>query len=223
MDHVSDGTTGKNNPLLAMFPNPFHKTAPIEDALVPKGCAVYNLKALMTHADDIGWIDKHAPYLKRFVPPHAANAGANSSTEPFFTISLFYGRAGWAMKFAGWELDRTPQMVNKARGVAAANRLNTAAHAIEAHDKAARPLAMQERTPETEPAREALAHALVPLIDEMYNATVAFFHHLHDEVGENPAKWEKDDLLKMGEQYWSLQGTVFEIHKRREDAAKAKP
>lgn len=223
MDHVSQGTDGKNNPLLSMMPNPFQDSAPVEDALIPKGCAVYNLKALITHADDIGWIDKNAPFLKRFVPAHTANGGKNSSTEPFHSITQMAKRAGWGKKFATWELDRKAEMVDQRRGVDRSNALMSASTALEAHEVTSRSLAVQERTPATEPGRIALANKLATLLDDFYNATTAFFQHLHAEMGESPSNWGRDDLIKMGDNYWSLQGTVFDIHKRRADKKKASP
>jgi len=215
MDHVSDGTEGKNNPLLSMMPNPFQKQAPITDVFIPKGCAVYDPKALLTHADDIGWIDKHAPMLKRFVPAHAKNDGPNSSTEPFFAISQAAARAEKGKGFALWELDRKAEMVDQPRGVRTATHLLTAANALLAHELSSRSLAVQERTPANEPQRVALANALIPMFEDFYNATTEFFQHLHAEMGENPAKWGKDDLIKMGNNYWELQTTVFDIHNRR--------
>ena len=215
MDHVSEGTEGKNNPLIAGMPNPFKDHAPILDALVPKGCAVYNPMALATHANDIGWIDKNAPWLKQYIPASKAPS-ANSSTEPFFTLSASAELARWGIKFAKWEMDRQGEMGNKSRGIATSAHLIAAGQKVIAHEVSARPLALQERTPDTEPGRVALASVLATLLDDFYNATTGFFFHLHAEIDETPSNWSKDDIIKMGDGYWSMQGEVFRVHETRQ-------
>ncbi|MEO7735830.1 MAG: hypothetical protein ABIY55_33050 [Kofleriaceae bacterium] len=224
MDHISEGTEGKNNPLLAMMPNPFKPTAPVEDALIPKGCAVYNPKALLTHADDIGWIDKHAPFLKRFVPAHAAGNGPNSSTEPFFSLSGAREPASQARGLANGELGRRGQMVNQPRGVGTATHVSVAANAIDALEKSSRSLALEERTPANEPARIKLAGDLAAALKELYEALVGFFHHLHQEVGSSSTEYETvDEWVALGGHVWKTQDRVWAIQAEREKKKAAAP
>lgn len=224
MDHVSEGTDGKNNPLLAMMPNPFKPSAPVEDALVPKGSAVYNPKALLTHADDIGWIDKHAPFLKRFVPAHGHVDGPNASTEPFFSLSGAREPAGQARNLANGELGRRGQMVNQPRGVGTASHVSVAANAVDALEKSSRPLALEERTPANEAGRIKLANDLAAALKELYETLVGFFHHLHQEVGSTSTEYETvDEWVALGGHVWKIQDKVWAIQAEREKKKSAAP
>jgi len=217
MDHISEGTEGKNNPLLAMMPNPFKDTAPVEDAVVPKGCAVYNPKALLTHADDIGWIGKHAPFLKRFVPAHAHADGPNSSTEPFVSLSAARDPADQARNLANGELGRRSQMVDQIRGVTAAGRVVAAANAIDALEKSSRPLALEERTPANEAGRVKLAADLAAAFKELYEALGEFFHHLHQEVRSSSTEYETvNEWVALGGHVWKTQEKVWDMQAERE-------
>lgn len=217
MDHISEGTEGKNNPLLAMMPNPLKPMADVGDALVPKGCAVYNPKALITHADDIGWIDKHAPFLKRFVPAHGHSDGPNSSTEPFFSLSNARGPAEQGRNLANGELGRRAQMVDQARGVAASARVSAAALAIDNLEKSSRSLALEERTPANEGARVKLATDLAAALNELYSALAGFFKHLHAEVGSSSKEYETvDEWIALHGHVWKTQEKVWAMQAERE-------
>jgi hypothetical protein len=125
--------------------------------------------------------------------------------------------------FLAWGETNADLTRNAATQLPPPNKYLAAANALEAHELRSRSLAVQERTPANEPGRIALANMLISLLDDFYDATTAFFEHLHSEMGETPANWGKHDLIKMGDEYWSLQGTVFDIHKRRAAKKPAAP